>query len=180
MNYNEYQDKVGKFADYPAVDVEGNKVRLLYPVLGLCEEVGELTEKMNKYLASGLSEDLVDGVVKELGDVCWFCQEVCTVMGWRLQDIAMLEPSSDVPEVAMHLFSDRIAGILAKAVRDNRGVVHEENLADMKRCILEVFTRTKTLSLYTGADIEDVMQKNYDKLASRMERGVIHGSGDDR
>lgn len=180
MNYNEYQDKVGQFADYPAASVDGNKVRLLYPVLGLCEEVGELTEKMHKYLASGLSEDMVDGVVKELGDVCWFCQEVCTVMGWRLQDIAMMQPSSDVPEMDMHLFSDRIAGILAKAVRDNRGVVPDEKIADMKRCLLEVFIRTKTLSLSIGTDIEDVLQKNYIKLASRKERGVIHGSGDDR
>ena len=49
--------------------MHGNHVKLVYPVLGLAEEVAELHEKMQT-VADRLE------ISKELGDVCWFVQEV--------------------------------------------------------------------------------------------------------
>ena len=36
------------------------------------------------------------------------------------------------------------------------------------------------ISTLLGFTLEEVMQGNLDKLTSRKERGVLHGSGDDR
>lgn len=44
----------------------------------------------------------------------------------------------------------------------------------------DVLWYVANLAADLGLSLEDVGQRNLDKLASRKERGVIHGSGDDR
>ena len=46
MNFSEYQRSVHQFADYPSAIVNGNEVKLVYPVFGLVEEIGEAREKL--------------------------------------------------------------------------------------------------------------------------------------
>lgn len=172
MNFDEYQKKVREFADYPAGIVNGNEVKLLYPVLGLSEEVGEFFEK-EEYLTN--TQD-VDGIVKELGDICWFCAEILSV----------LDMTADLSEeregvVPIDVDSSYICGILAKAVRDNDGVIPETKQLEIKKrieCIIlwvQAFALTR---LYLS--LETILHGNYNKLLSRKQRGVIHGSGDNR
>jgi len=44
----------------------------------------------------------------------------------------------------------------------------------------DVLWYVANLAADLGLTLEDVGQRNLDKLRSRKERGVIHGSGDDR
>jgi NTP pyrophosphatase (non-canonical NTP hydrolase) len=73
-----------------------------------------------------------------------------------------------------------VAGKFAKAIRDSAGKVDEERKAAIVKELGDVMWFVAELATCLGVKLEDVAQKNLDKLASRKERGVIHGSGDDR
>lgn len=73
-----------------------------------------------------------------------------------------------------------VCGKFAKAVRDCNGVIDEERKTAIKKELGDVCWFIAELSTLLGFELEDVMQLNLDKLASRKERGVLHGSGDNR
>ena len=73
-----------------------------------------------------------------------------------------------------------VCGKFAKAIRDCNGVIDEERKTAIKKELGDVCWFIAELSTLLGLELEDVMQANLDKLASRKERGVLHGSGDDR
>lgn len=102
MNFNDYQDGVVMTSIYP----EG----YIFPLLALCEEVGEVQGKFAKSFRDGTKLDRL-ALKKELGDVLWNLSALCYEMGFKLDDVA---------------------------------------------------------------------QCNLDKLADRVKRGVVSGSGDDR
>ena len=85
MENKEYQEKAHSFAVYKDS---------LYPILGLAEEAGEVAGKVAKHLRSvgRLNADAPDApfaeaLRKEIGDVCWFVAEICTMYGWSLGDV---------------------------------------------------------------------------------------------
>lgn len=73
-----------------------------------------------------------------------------------------------------------VAGKFAKAVRDCNGEIDPERRTSIKKELGDVCWFVAEISTLLGFDLEDVMQGNLDKLASRKARNVIHGSGDDR
>lgn len=112
MTLSDYQRHARSTARYPA------EAALLYPVLKLAGESGEVAEKLGKAMRDGgwtpgtpLDDATRDALVKELGDVLWY-----------------------VASVAVDL----------------------------------------------GSSLDEVAERNVEKLADRAARGAIHGSGDDR
>jgi NTP pyrophosphatase (non-canonical NTP hydrolase) len=88
MTFNEYQKEAQKTAIYPNV---GNN--LIYPVLGLCGEAGEVAEKVKKIFRDNegiLDESKKQEIKKELGDVLWYIAQISTEMGLFLDDVASL------------------------------------------------------------------------------------------
>ena len=73
-----------------------------------------------------------------------------------------------------------VSGKFAKAVRDDDGVITRERREAIKKELGDVCWFIAEISTLLGYSLEEVMQGNLDKLASRKERGVIHGSGDNR
>jgi hypothetical protein len=73
-----------------------------------------------------------------------------------------------------------IANKLKKVIRDSGGVltqpVKESVGAEIGDCLWYI----AQLATEMGYDLNDLAQGNLDKLASRKERGVITGSGDNR
>lgn len=70
-------------------DVNGN--RLVYPVLGLANEAGEVSGKVKKLFRDkgGILDDADrQALTAELGDVLWYLAEVCTQAGIELADVA--------------------------------------------------------------------------------------------
>jgi len=71
-----------------------------YMMLNLVGEVGEFASKIAKYIrkdyieinhskiAGIISDDEDDGLRKEAGDILWQLSGLCTVMGWKLEDVA--------------------------------------------------------------------------------------------
>jgi NTP pyrophosphatase (non-canonical NTP hydrolase) len=63
-----------------------------------------------------------------------------------------------------------------KHLRDGRELDKE----DLKKELGDVLWYLSAISSDLGIDLEDVAVTNYEKLKSRMERNVLHGSGDNR
>lgn len=67
-----------------------------------------------------------------------------------------------------------------KIFRNYNGVITEEWRDAIKRELGDVLWYVAMLAQDFGFTLEDVAQTNLDKLASRMERDVVHSDGDNR
>ena len=101
MELNEYQ----RLAMTTCMESSNN---MMYMMMGLCEEVGELQGKFSKGIrkkhieATSLNnfrcfdmeyneyEEWIELVQKEVGDVLWMVAGFCNVMGWSLEEVAKL------------------------------------------------------------------------------------------
>ena len=76
--------------------------------------------------------------------------------------------------------SGEVLGKFKKLLRDKRGVLTDEDKAEIMKEIGDVLWYVTTISHLLGYSLEDVARKNNDKLLSRKDRGVLSGSGDNR
>src|SRR5574339_511195 len=86
MNFNNYQTKSRKTAGYPAI---GHPV--IYPVLGLANEAGEVAGKIKKVFRDKdgqINPETRDALKAELGDVLWYLAQVATELDLTLDEIA--------------------------------------------------------------------------------------------
>lgn len=83
MTLNEYQQKALETAVYPDP--------IIYPILGMCGESGEVADKVKKVLRDNNSEFTDEKkieIAKEIGDVLWYCATLSHDLGYTLQEIA--------------------------------------------------------------------------------------------
>lgn len=86
MTFTEYQLKSRGTAIYP----EAGK-NIIYPVLGLVGEAGEIANKVKKIQRDDrgeLSQERRQALRDELGDVLWYLAQVSTELNLNLDDIA--------------------------------------------------------------------------------------------
>lgn len=83
MTLNEYQELAQRTANKDC----SIKSRLIIGGLGICGEAGEVAEHIKKYAGHG--HELDDAkVLKEVGDVLWYCAELAALLGANLEDVA--------------------------------------------------------------------------------------------
>ncbi len=71
LGFATYSVEALDYAAYP------EDTGLLYSVLGLCSEAGEVADKVKKHVRDGGDYDkLRMGIQKELGDILWYCAAV--------------------------------------------------------------------------------------------------------
>lgn len=73
-----------------------------------------------------------------------------------------------------------IAEKAKKIVRDHDSDFSKFDKEDFTKELGDVLWHVAVLADYFGIELETVGAKNIEKLASRLERGVIGGSGDNR
>lgn len=86
LTFAEYQRRSQARAIYPN---RGDNI--VYPIIGICGEAGEVAEKLKKVLRDkgGVwSDDDQRLLVKELGDVLWYIAAVASELKIDMQDIA--------------------------------------------------------------------------------------------
>jgi NTP pyrophosphatase (non-canonical NTP hydrolase) len=76
--------------------------------------------------------------------------------------------------------SGEVAEKIKKVLRDDGGVISEEKKLELKKEIGDVLWYLAQISTELGLNLDDVAKQNLEKLFSRMDRGAIHGSGDNR
>ena len=82
MNIQEYQDRALATAKYGA----GNAI--IYPALGMNGEAGEVAEKIKKVLRDKngvFDEESKVEILKEVGDVLWYCNALCRDLDYSLE-----------------------------------------------------------------------------------------------
>ncbi len=73
-----------------------------------------------------------------------------------------------------------VAEKIKKIIRDSDGIVSEEKKAELAKELGEVLWYISNLAEELGLKLEDVARGNIEKLRSRLERGKVHGNGDNR
>jgi NTP pyrophosphatase (non-canonical NTP hydrolase) len=73
-----------------------------------------------------------------------------------------------------------IANKLKKVIRDDSGILSKVVRESVSDELGDVLWYVAQLATEMGTDLNAIAQRNIDKLASRRERGVIAGSGDNR
>ena len=83
---------------------------------------------------------------------------------------------------ALGLISEagEVAGKVKKVLRDKKGIFNPEDREDIAKEVGDTLWYIASLCTDLGIGMETVAQQNLDKLNSRMARGVIGGSGDNR
>lgn len=76
--------------------------------------------------------------------------------------------------------SGEVCEKVKKVIRDNGGNFDADAVSAIKKELGDVLWYVARLAAELGLDMEEVAAENLSKLASRKERGQLHGSGDDR
>jgi NTP pyrophosphatase (non-canonical NTP hydrolase) len=89
MDIDSYAERARRTAHYP------QEAALLYPVLKLAGEAGEVAEKVGKFLRDEgwlpgrpLTEGQREALLRELGDVLWYVAAVAHDLGVPLSQVA--------------------------------------------------------------------------------------------
>lgn len=94
--------------------------------------------------------------------------------------------SKDAKDEFIHLVlglvgeSGEIAEKVKKLVRDHDTDLAELDVDDIKKELGDVLWYVSVLASYLDLSFDDIAESNIQKLASRQQRGVIGGSGDNR
>ncbi len=87
MTLNEYQQHAIETAIYP------DDRRIIYPTLGLTGEAGEVADKVKKVIRDSREEFTPEKrleIVKEIGDVLWYCAALSRDLGYDLDSVAQM------------------------------------------------------------------------------------------
>ena len=73
-----------------------------------------------------------------------------------------------------------VLGKVKKIFRDKKGIVSKETKEEIKKELGDVLWYVSQLATEMNLSLDDIAKSNIKKLYSRMKRGKLHGSGDNR
>lgn len=76
--------------------------------------------------------------------------------------------------------SGEVAEKFKKLIRDKQGKISEEDRQEILKELGDILWYINAVSNLLGSSLEEVAQKNLDKVLSRKARGTTQGSGDNR
>ena len=164
LTLDDYQKQAKTTAVFP------QDVAVVYPALGLVDEIGEL-----------LSADLEDqdNFVSEMGDVMWYCAVLSDNLGLSLQECADNAKLSMLPDgQALFTNAATVCGRIKKMLRGDKN--NDEKIAVIQGAIGDIVVRLRSLAGQFDVPLQEVCERNLDKLFDRKERGVLKGDGDNR
>lgn len=190
MDLYEYQERARSTAIY--LEVEGS--RILYPALGLVGECGEVVDKIKKLIRDAnwdMTDDRKDAISKELGDCCWYLANICAdtnhdlSMVYEMKGYFILHEIRSLPLPRIVLHMSRHASLIATYLEDwyyNRGghIACRGNYTELPQSLSHVITCIEEIARRCDLTLEDIYITNIEKLASRKERDVLKGEGDER
>lgn len=94
QNQNEGSSQPSSLYDYQlfvrSTKVYSEEYALVYPALGLASEAGEVAGKLKKLMRDmegQLTQEMFDGIIKELGDVLWYVTAIADDLGVTISDV---------------------------------------------------------------------------------------------
>ena len=177
MRLGEYQLASRETAVYPGI---GNT--LIYPTLGLAGETGELLEKA---LSGSPKEDLMG----ELGDVLWYLAQLAAELSLNLDTLpqpADALASSERPTNLVAACSLLVVDVgiftecTKKLLRDDQEVLTDQRRSQFNELLSKALASWHLVAHQANIIPDICADVSYAKLMSRLERGVVGGSGDNR
>lgn len=207
MRIHDYIAGTRQSAIYPGVS-ESGITELFYLGMGLADEAAEVAEKVEACVGQGVNVlRRAEEILPECGDVAWFMARLVDALDFEPSKAAGIGADGSVsalsakgqmvaasvqmavqatPAVLLSLRlcarAGKVAGKIRKLLRD----AHDDEAraatmrADLQPLLAEAFECWAGLVVVLGGQPQKVLQANLDKLASRLERGVLLGSGDSR
>ena len=148
--------------------VLANKGGTTHLHLGIIGEFGEVCDVVKKYIRGDFKkEEFKSKVKKEIGDLTWYL--VTYAHDEKILDYDFPKPkNSRIINNIMKM--EELKGRLAKS----------KNQHEKKVILKNLISKTTDLAWCFGFTMEDICRKNIEKTYSRAQRGMIHGSGNDR
>jgi len=174
MEFNDYQEKARATAIYPNV---GDN--FVYPTLGLIDEIGELVGALGTSLPN-------DVIIKEAGDVLWYVASLASEVDltlWRVagcRNIKDIDPPNTYFLGGLFLSGAAIAGIVKKTLRDRDGALTLESKMQISHSLSVILHILVMICYHRETSLLEIAEENLKKLSDRQDRGVLHGSGDNR
>lgn len=171
-----------------------------YYILGLNGEAAELLEKVlliyNQYRRGVMpTYDMLKSAALELSDVCWYIvREIKALEGSPIDDHRPVDQNQIVLPYELKFDAEAIlnaainisvnagqcADITKKMVRDNNNRFNDNTVQSLRGILYETISSCTVAASSLGFKFSQVLAWNVEKLASRMLRDKIHGSGDNR
>jgi len=73
-----------------------------------------------------------------------------------------------------------VAEKIKKVIRDKSGIIDKETKEELKKELGDVIWYVSQIASEMKISLNDIAEKNIEKLYSRMKRGKLGGSGDNR
>lgn len=73
-----------------------------------------------------------------------------------------------------------VAEKIKKVIRDKEGIIDDATREEIKKELGDVIWYLSQIASELNLSFDEVAEFNIEKLASRMERGKLHGNGDNR
>jgi hypothetical protein len=159
LTFAEYQAGARSTALYP------DQARVVYPVLGLAGEVGELCEKM----AEALFPEGAEGLSKEEYGIRYALQQAAAAgKGCEYLKKLIRDKRDSLP-------AGFLAGLATRAA-----AISDAQKAGLTKEQGDTLWYEAALAGDLEAALADTAQANLDKLAARKSKGTLQGSGDNR
>lgn len=84
------------------------------------------------------------------------------------------------PTLGLSGEAGEVAEKIKKVIRDKNNIINDETREMIKKELGDVLWYVSQLATELNLSLDDVAEKNIEKLYSRMERGMLKGSGDNR
>ncbi|HEX7586561.1 MAG TPA: nucleoside triphosphate pyrophosphohydrolase family protein [Patescibacteria group bacterium] len=84
------------------------------------------------------------------------------------------------PTIGLAGETGEVSEKIKKVIRDKGGKIDDETREMIKKELGDVLWYVSQLASELGLSLDDIAEKNIEKLYSRLERGKLQGSGDNR
>lgn len=84
------------------------------------------------------------------------------------------------PSLGLAGEAGEVANKIKKIMRDKDDVITDEDRESLKGELGDVLWYVAQIATELGITLDSVVEKNIEKLMSRMERGKLNGEGDER
>lgn len=86
----------------------------------------------------------------------------------------------EYPVMGLTEEAGEVAGKLAKIIRDKKGVITQDDKNEIIKELGDVLWMVSEIAKRLDCSLQHVAHVNIEKLTSRLKRGKINGSGDNR
>lgn len=96
------------------------------------------------------------------------------------EELKFEDSGLEYPVMGLTEEAGEVAGKFAKIIRDKKGIITQDDRDQIIKELGDVLWMVNEIALRLDCSLQYVAQVNIEKLASRLKRGKINGSGDNR